>query len=330
MRAILTFIVMILIVSNIQAQQLLPLTAKKHGHIPVDPKLEENKKMLVKQRDSLKMKLLTFEDEGLRESLDLKRDQIKDLSMKQAILDMDTTIKYLNNSSNVMLSVTGGLSGLEKVVSGNAAINATFRVSKYKPWGKWIDPAYIYMGFNAKTNTSGDSGVLDKAILFPQINKRDFVLGFIWEFYNPSSNWDIQAVGELSLNRYKYAVDSAKSDFFYTQSLLAGLKFSKTGTVTISDSSIVAGFQLFPYISIINVQVKDWDKYSVAFDNNKSLAPTWNCVGMQAILQISSVMLFCDMRYIMNKDDSNRPYNMRGFNYTIGTMVAVDFLKFRI
>jgi hypothetical protein len=89
----------------------------------------------------------------------------------------------LNHSSPVTPIVTGGLANLEnsKKSYGSLSFGLQYRLSKYKiTKKKWIDPQYIYVIFSSKTATSPDSSVIQKTFMFPELNKRDFVLGYFW------------------------------------------------------------------------------------------------------------------------------------------------------
>jgi len=323
--------------SNVFAQQILPLSAPKYK-IATNPQIEQIRSDIMFSRDSLNFEIRkNRKPNGTRDFINAKalQDKIEMYDSTLARLDtlnLDTMAKRFTDGPNVMFNAVGGLSNLETNANGNASVSAVLRLSrKYKVKNGKLDPWFAYIAFNTKTHSAGDSADLDKAILFPQISKRDFVLGLYKERIDPVNNWNYKLICEFSLNRYKYPIDSANEGTFYTESFLAGIKVSKYGIFHTSTdtTSLTSGFEFFAYASFINIQSKDWKAYSDALHSN-SLAATWDCIGMQVLLQISSVMLFCDMKYIMNNDNVGRPNNLRGFNYTIGTMVGVDFLKFRI
>ena len=243
-----------------------------------------------------------------------------------------SALDSLNKTApNLTISGIGGVSEIQKPADagGNFAVQATFRLGDYKKMGKrWADPLFLYMSFNTRAGNAADSLQLTKLYLFPNISKRDFVIGLYEQFRDLENGWSIEPITEFSLNRYKTVKDSITYSFT-SESALIGCRFSKTQLFG-PDAGFQAGFVLFPYYNIINVQPKNYASYNTVI-NGSSLPPTVHTLGLQAVLQLDKVQIFADMKYILNRHSDNfDPDDLRGFTYTIGTMVGVDALKFRL
>lgn len=237
-----------------------------------------------------------------------------------------------NSSPHLTISGIGGISELQNPVQagGNFSAVATFRLGDYKRIkrnSQWLDPAFLYMAFNTRTGSSADSDQISKTFLFPDISKRDFVIGSYLNFFHAKNSWCIDPTIEFSLNRYKITQDSI-SNGFKSESVLVGIRISKSQLFG-KDSSFEAGFVLFPYYNIINVQPKYFTSYNAIIKGN-NLPPTIHTIGLQAILQLSKVMLFANMKYILNTGSNLNVDDLKGFTYTIGTLIGVDLLKFRL
>jgi hypothetical protein len=297
------------------------------------------------EKDNLNKKLA-----DLKNKLDsLKQLRLKNLdSVNLAILhfkdaELDSLACRLNRTPNFIISGTGGVANVTeaKTLDGNFSVGVKIRLSQYKRIGNkgWIDPLWMYMLFNTKTHRTEDSANLAKTILFPEISKRDFVLGFEWHFHHDTTGISIVPTAELSLNRYKttYADSTSKSidnnlKEYRTESGLIGIKFSKLGTFTIGTQTLTAGCQLFPYYSVVNIQTKYQPAYLTGMrSSSTSETPiTLHSLGLQAILQTSDFMIYCNMKYVLNPHDTHRVSDMRGFVYSVGTIVNVDIFKLRI
>lgn len=233
----------------------------------------------------------------------------------------------LNKTSHVRFIAAGGISNIDDVrkATGNLSIGIQFRLSDFKRsrsslFRNWLDPHYIYLMFNTRTGTSSDTEILVRTFLFPELHKRDFVLGYFWHM--EKNNWGIEPLFEGSLSRYS---DSAKTTTFRTESFILGSKFYKRFTVPINQDTIDAVVQLFPYYNMINVDPKYWDAYQTLLspEGSDMLKPTWHSVGLQAMVQIENVTMFCNMKYILNRTKDIHNVDLQRFVYTIGTMITL-------
>jgi hypothetical protein len=288
----------------------------------------------IKEQDSLKKNASKSAEinanNKILDSLDNTTDSINAL-INTADTGIAASITMLNKiMPRLTVSGIGGISELQNPAQsgGNFSVQATFRLGKYKQIGnsKWADPAFLYMSFNTRTGASSDSAKLTKLFLFPNISKRDFVIGAYWQFRHLENDLCIEPIAEFSLNRYKGVIDS--TDYgFGSESALLGVRFSKVQKF--GDTAFEAGFVLFPYYSIINVQPKNYESYAKLLKD--ALPYTVHTLGLQAVLQLSKVQFFADMKYILNRHSSNLALDdFKGFTYTIGTMIAVDVLRFRL
>ncbi|PBQ33556.1 hypothetical protein CNR22_17830 [Sphingobacteriaceae bacterium] len=246
-------------------------------------------------------------------------------------IDYPKLIASLNETPNFVIAGVGGISNISDAgtANGNFSAGLKIRLTKYKPsnyFPKLIDPHYVYLGFNTKTHFTEDSAVLAKSVLFPDISRRDFVFSYNFELLNPKNGVIIQPVFvEFGLNKYSYLKDSTENAF-KSENFSLGFKISKSGLFKMGADSIKAGIQFFPYYSVINIQTKYQQPYYDALSKNSAI--TWHCLGVQALMQLSDVVLFCNMKYVLNKNNSERPQDLRGFTYTIGTMIGVDIFRF--
>ncbi len=234
---------------------------------------------------------------------------------------IEERIEELNNTSPVKLIANGGISNLEEInaAAGNLSLGFMFRLSRFKRIGQsnWIDPHFLYLMFNTRTSSSVDTASIHKTFIFPELNKRDFVLGYLLHLEN--NNWGIEPVFEFSLNRYS---DSARNNTFHSQSFLIGSKFYKAFSFRVNDDTLSATAPLFSYYSLINVDPKDFDSYRNVMKDQHAHPPFYS-FGLQAQIQIDKIAMFCNMKYIMNKEGQVSSNDLRRFVYTIGTMISL-------
>ncbi|MBX2906625.1 MAG: hypothetical protein KF744_11340 [Taibaiella sp.] len=246
----------------------------------------------------------------------------EDLMMTAEDSATQALVDTFNKIVPVKVLATGGISKIEDVKqsTGNLSFGLQFRLSEFRrvTSGRaknWIDPHYLYIMFNAKTASSSDTNSIQRSFLFPELSRRDFVLGYFWQFLK--DDWSIEPTFEGSLNRY---ADTSNSQMFRSESFLIGAKFAKS--FTLPGLGIVSGFQLFPYYNIINVDSKYWTDYTAMVGATNS-HPTFHNIGMQAVVQVDKAFIFCNMKYVLNKSDSNLNPDFVRFVYTLGGMVSL-------
>ena len=242
-------------------------------------------------------------------------DSISAVSAKQ---ETQRIIDTLNSTPPVKILASGGLSNLENIKQayGSLSLGLLFRLSKYKAGiNGWIDPIYAYVMFNTKSATSPDSSSIQKTFLFPELNKRDFVIGFYREC--SKNGWNIAPLFEFSLNRFN---DTSNKKTFVSQCFLGGVRMNKS--FQLSNPNITTFLQVLPYFSLINVD----PKYSEDFrfltkePNNHG---TYYSLGLQTSIQAENLILFCNMKYILNKSNGIQSPDLVRFVYTVGTQLTL-------
>jgi hypothetical protein len=263
-----------------------------------------------------------------------ERVKIDSLNKKgiDSLIDLiiDSIIVEMEGEPDLTISGVGGVSNLESIdkAGGNFSICATFKLGRNKRVGKtyWIDPGFLYLAFNTRTHSSSDTSSFARSLLFPEISKRDFIIGTFFRFRHARTNWVIKPLAEFSLNRYNTgAADSVTS--LRTESYLFGFKFSKEQRFNLGQgASYMAGFQLFPYYNLIHIQEKN-EKY---LPPGVLLPRSLHTFGMQAVLQVSGLQLFANAKYMLSNTKAAGIDDLTGMTYTIGTVINVDILEFNL
>jgi hypothetical protein len=231
-------------------------------------------------------------------------------------LELNTQVEELNKSPKVAPVVTGGISNLEnpKKSYGSLSFGIQYRLSKYKVTKKnWIDPHYVYLIFSSKTATSPDSSSIQKTFMFPELNKRDFVLGYFWGF--EKNDWTIAPTFEFSLNRF---IDTGNTKIFISQSFTAGVKVQKA----LIDEKVNSFVAFYPYYSLITVDRKYATDYQDLTKEVK-IPSTFHSLGLHISAQVPNGILFCNMKYILNKEGELKSPDLKRYIYTIGTLLAL-------
>ena len=273
-------------------------------------------------------------DSLLSKNPNLDPEAKKQINSLKDTSDVASMAKFINNSNqdpHVVISGIGGITDLETAnqSGGNFSIASTFRLGDYHRMGKskWVDPAFLYLAFNARTSSSSDSSILAKTFLFPDISKRDFVIGAFFSFRS-MTNWAIEPTVEFSLNQYKKTLSDSTTHVFKSESAMLGVKFTKTYFVNIAkDSTVPISFSLYPYYSLISVD----PKYSVDYNailGEKNLPSTFNSVGFEATLQVSKFVIFANMKMVLNNTNNISNQDLKGFTYVLGTIISADLLSF--
>jgi len=244
-------------------------------------------------------------------------------SAKYAEIRLNAIADTLNNASPIKILINVGASDIEKGqnINGNVSFGVQLRLTKnkrcaFRPFKNWIDPHYVYAMANTRSISSIDSSNIIKTFLFPEISKRDFVLGYYWEFLD-TNNVGIAPNIELGLNSYK---DSGAVHIFKSTSLTVGVKVFKVFEVPALHSQ--AFVQFFPYYNLINVDPKYFINYQILMGES-NLHPTFHTFGIQTQIQVDNVSLYCNMKYITNSGDQIQNPELKRFVYTIGTMLSL-------
>lgn len=220
----------------------------------------------------------------------------------------------LNKTRKVTLIGLGGVSNLEnsKKTYGNLTGGVMYRLSRYKVIkNNWIDPHYVYLLFGLKSASSSDSASLQKTFLFPELNKRDFVLGYFMNFQK--NDWTIAPTFEFSINRL---TDSANTKTFVSQGFSIGVKIQKE----LTDGNLRSFLAFYPYYSLITVDKKYFDDYK-ALTKEPDIPSTFHAIGLHVSGQLTNGILFCNMKYILNKEGAIKSADLKRFVYTVGTLL---------
>lgn len=247
-------------------------------------------------------------------------NQLKD-SIYRAYLDMaynnslPEIVSSLNETPTIRPTVTAGFINIENTQNafGNINFGIQYRLSEYKiGHNNWIDPHYLYVMFGARTTQSQDTQSIQKSFLFPELNKRDFVLGYFCEFQK--KDWSISPTLEFSVNRFN---DSLNQKYFVSQSFTAGIKVQKV----FKAESLTSFFCLYPYYSLIAVDKKYSDDFKVLI-KEPGIHPTFHSLGLHVSAQLPSGVFFCDMKYILNKQGAIGSPDLKRHSYTVGTLLG--------
>lgn len=225
----------------------------------------------------------------------------------------------LNQSPSIIPILTGGVVNLESIKEsyGLLTFGMVYRLSKYKITKKqWFDPHFIYVMFNIRSALSPDSNSIRKSFLFPEINKRDFVVGYFWQFRK--NGWSLAPTGEFALNRLS---DSSNSKSFVSQSFILGIKIQKAFNQA-SGAPAPTFFEFFPFYNLINVDPKYFDDYSY-LTGETHIPTTFHSLGLNISAQLPNGIFFCNMKYILNKSKEIKSPDLIRFNYTLGTLLAL-------
>lgn len=292
----------------------------------------------------------TLRDSLLLAKLDAISDSIKGLTVtqrsnadslhlcnlikKQTFINDVLTEKIVNEFTKTEPVVTikgiGGVGNIENAdqVAGNLSLVANFRPMDFVRTcnNNYAYTTYLYMIFNTRTAYSSDTITFAKNVLFPDISKRDFVIGLVPSFLNINNGWRIEGLLELSLNKYNQTADSSSS-FFKSTSGWFGFRGSKIYSLKVDDNNLDFGFQISLYYNFISIDPKYFKVYNQMLGET-DLPPTFHTVGCMASVQISKLIVFANMKCVLNKSEAINNIDLKGFNYIIGTMLNTDLLKF--
>jgi hypothetical protein len=181
--------------------------------------------------------------------------------------------------------------------------------------------------FNTRTGSTADTASLVKTFLFPDIARRDFTMGI--EYISKIGNdFFFIPFAEFSLNRYKTGNDSISNSFRST-SAIAGFKLGKSYKVKVGDDIKTFGFSINPYYNVISTDPKFFSNYNNMLGET-NLPPTFHTLGVNAVLEITHVSLFANMKQVLNTTTNISNGDLKGFNYVIGTLISTNILKFKL
>ncbi|MFT3949090.1 MAG: hypothetical protein QM763_19150 [Agriterribacter sp.] len=249
----------------------------------------------------------------------------------------DSLAKNILNSLNSTrpYEITGsiGVNNIEDIKNsfGTISLGARFRVSKYKarpadsPKGiRRLDPHYIYFEYKTRTTLSNDTNTLAKTFVFPQLNKQDYVFGYYNQITN-GNNWDFWLpIFEFSLNKYS---DKENKNYFTSEVFQLGVRVHKSFTNTTDTGHRWVMFM--PYYKLIKIDPKHKTSYNLLLGET-SLPSMFHAVGMEMAFGTQNASFFCNMNYILNKDDEIKSPELIGFVYTVGLRALFSSNSFRI
>lgn len=324
MKTTLLLLCMLIGYVHVSGQQLMNVKGKNRTMKPQ----EKNLSALLKQKNNIRKNISDKSDTSLINGV-----PVEDLNEIEEELtrSINNIIIEMEDEPDLTISGVGGVSNLESLdkAGGNLSIYATFKLGKNKRVGKsyWIDPPFLYLAFNTRTQSSSDTAAFSRSFLFPEISKRDFIIGAFLSYTHAPTNWVIKPTAEFSLNRYNTnTTDSIPP--LRTESFLIGAQFSKSQTFNSNGTTVAAGFQLFPYYNLIHTQEKN-QKY-LPFSKADLLPRSLHTIGVQAILQVSAMQLFANVKYVLSDTKAAGVDDLIGMTYTIGTVINVDILDFNL
>ncbi len=258
----------------------------------------------------------------------------------------------IQNKDSVKIQFIGMASAasVDQLKKASGAVSIGISVA----WGghKALDQSYrlyqrnnFYMLFNPVSIVSNDSASKPKTFLFPDIGKRDFVVGYERVFpFSGRGGLDatnniirpltFSSFAEFSTSHYDTGVNN-----FRTYNLVAGLKL----TYQNSELGLPFGFQIIPNYSFIYVEPKDWNgmdmsllgKPSSAFYSlsDKGMPPTIHTLGLNFKLSISALEFFANFKYALNRklsDNDNIPNDFKNTAVVFGMLVNPDIWGFNV
>lgn len=261
-----------------------------------------------------KFKLLSAED---RRDIDTDAmEELKQIKEKE----VQKIVDELNEeTSRFQPLVTGGINNITQdgnsAAVGNLALGMQYRITAFKNKGTKIDPHYIYAVWNASTAKSDDSANIMKAVLFPEIAKNDFIVGWHRDVIvdNQIRGW----YAEASFTTYK---DTTNTHLFRSESFLAGYQWAVTGNIP--GVNWPGGFKVQAYGNVINIDPK-YNEGLEKVTNGVVVHNTFFNLGCRIQAEINKATLFFNGKYILNKSTTDMNPDFVRFVYTVGTVVSL-------
>jgi hypothetical protein len=312
----------VFILSFGQAQSFLPaaksfLFNEKNQVVTVN-KIAQSQEVRRALMDSIQTESLNLQkfQGGLR-SLSIIQDSLYKVRVEAASQRiLSAIVQELNERSAVRPLAVAGISNMENFQQsyGSLSVGLEFRLTDYKlSKNNWIDPHFITLFFSTRTATSPDSASIQKTFMFPEINKRDFAIGYRWVFMK--NDWALSPEFEFSLNRFN---DTAQKANFVSKSFVFGFRVQKAFSVPATPAFL----SVFPYYCLLNVDEKYAKDYRVLLGESE-MPRTIHSLGLSVSAQTKNSILFCNLRYILNKNELVKSADLKTFVYTIGTLLSL-------
>lgn len=241
-------------------------------------------------------------------------DNFKDIAYENAAEQLN------EDASWIQPLLSAGLNNIVRngnsTAIGNLTIGAQIRITPFKQTTDHrIDPHFIYVAWNTSSVKSADSNNILKTLVFPELAKNDFIIGWHNEVYkgNITRGW----AAEISLSTYK---DSSGTKLFRSENFTFGYKWGFSDNLP--HLNVPAGFQLFPYCNVINIDPKYNSSYGL-ITGNIPIHNTFFSLGLRVQAEISGATLYFNGKYIMNKHGDVSDPDLIRFVYTVGTLVAL-------
>ena len=250
------------------------------------------------------------------------------------------------DSINVSILGVGGASAVQNLNQANAGVSFGFLIkygghkrrnstSDYRLYQRNA----FYLMFNPLPANSNDSGSIAKTFLFPELSKKDLVLGFerIFPFCGGSAltadnnefrNTTFSLFTEFSTSHYDTGISK-----FRTWSGMVGCKLNFQGSI----SGLNFGIQAGPYYNLINVEPKYFDARDNALQTPggvNGLPPTIHTIGFNVKASISAFEIFANAKYILSKkidqDAAITNPDLKGAVFTVGVLINTAIWSFNI
>lgn len=255
---------------------------------------------------------------------------------------------------SVSISIIGvaGASSVDGLKQNSAAVSVgiSFAWGKHynrnTGWYHLYQRNSFYMLFNPASAVSNDSLSVAKTYLFPEISKRDFVLGYERVFPFALRNRLDHTNNEARPTTFSFFSEFSTSHYDTGNSAFRNYNVTTGFKVTYRNENAGLGFgiQIIPYYSFIGSERKDWNNRnqsilglnSTALDTlqHKGIPPTVHAFGVNCKGSISSFEVFANFKYILNADiNLNKTIEMANPSFqttllTIGVVINPDIWSF--
>jgi hypothetical protein len=265
--------------------------------------------------DKLTKKQLTDLDYRIKPLLNIQRQQAT-----------YATVAQLNKISRFQPIISAGVSNIFQNQRGNAvgsiSLGLQYRATNFNPVlvnedeaDYKIDPHYLYVAWSTSTAKSDDSANVLKTIVFPELAKSDFIIGWHRDVIkgNILRGW----TAELTFTTYK---DSTNKYLSRSESLIGGHFWAFTGTIP--GLNVPAGLKILAYGNVINIDPK-YNRDLQIITNGAKLHNTFFNLGCRIQAEVNGANIFFNGKYILNPHGEVESPDLLRFVYTIGTLVSL-------